>query len=82
MSQHTTAIMNDKKTSVYAGLDIAKASLQLHLQSKFFDLPNTAEGQAQLIKRLTAIPGVRSSSKSPCRTGHRSHRLWRRSSSR
>jgi transposase len=49
--------MNEQPTSVYAGLDIAKASLQLHLQSKFFDLPNTAEGQAQLIKRLAAIPG-------------------------
>ena len=58
MSQNTTAIMNDKQTSVYAGLDIAKASLQLHLQSKFFDLPNTAEGHAQLIKRLAVIPGV------------------------
>jgi len=50
--------MNDKKTSVYVGLDIAKASLQLHLQSKFFDLPNTADGHAQLIKRLAAIPGL------------------------
>ena len=43
----------------YAGLDIAKASLQLHLQSKSYDLPNTAQGHAQLIKRLAAIPGVR-----------------------
>jgi transposase len=50
--------MNDKQTSVYAGLDIAKASLQLHLQSKFFDLPNTAAGHAQMINRLAAIPGV------------------------
>ena len=50
--------MNDKQTSVHAGLDIAKASLQLHLQSKFFDLPNTADGHAQLIKRLAAIPGA------------------------
>jgi len=50
--------MNDKKTSVYAGLDIAKASLQLHLQSKSFDLANAAEGHAQLIKRLAASPSV------------------------
>ena len=50
--------MNDTNPSVYAGLDIAKASLQLQLQSKFFDLPNTPEGHAQLIKRLAAIPGV------------------------
>jgi transposase len=50
--------MNDKKTSVHAGLDIAKASLQLHLQGKSYDLPNTAEGHAQMIRRLAAIPGV------------------------
>ena len=50
--------MNDKPTSVYAGLDIAKASLQLHLQSKSYDLPNTTEGHAQLLQRLAAIPGV------------------------
>jgi transposase len=58
MSQNTSAIMNDKQTAVYAGLDIAKASLQLHLQGKFYDLPNTIDGHAQLIKRLAAVPGV------------------------
>ena len=58
MSPNTTVIMNDKKNSVYAGLDIAKNSLQLHLQSKFFDLPNTAAGHLQLIKRLAACPGI------------------------
>ena len=50
--------MNQNITSVYAGLDIAKASLQLHLQSKSCDLPNTASGHTQLIKRLAALPGV------------------------
>jgi len=50
--------MNEKKTSVYAGLDIAKASLQLHLQSQSYDLPNTTEGHAQLHKRLGTVPGV------------------------
>jgi len=50
--------MTEKPSSVHAGLDIAKASLQLHLQSKSYDLPNTTEGQAQLIKRLATIPGV------------------------
>jgi transposase len=58
MSQNTFAIMNDKRTSVYAGLDIAKASLQLHLHGKSHDLSNTTEAHAQLIKRLTPIPGV------------------------
>ena len=50
--------MSEIITPVHAGLDIAKASLQLHLQSKFFDPPNTADGHAQLIKRLAAIPGI------------------------
>jgi transposase len=50
--------MTEKPSPVHAGLDIAKASLQLHLQSKSYDLPNTTEGQAQLIKRLATIPGV------------------------
>ena len=58
MSQNTSAIMNDKQTAVYAGLDIAKASLQLHLQGKSYDLANTAGGHAQLIKRLAALPGT------------------------
>lgn len=50
--------MNDKPVPVHAGLDIAKASLQLHLQSKSFDLPNTPSGHAQMLKRLTTIPGI------------------------
>lgn len=58
MSQNTTAIMNQNRTAVYAGLDIAKASLQLHLQSKSYDLPNTTSGHTQLIQRLAALPGA------------------------
>ena len=50
--------MDDKQTSVHAGLDIAKASLQLHLQSSSFDLPNTPAGHAQMLRRLAAVPGV------------------------
>jgi transposase len=58
MSQNTTAIMNQKPTPVHAGLDIAKASLQLHLLNRSYDLSNAPSGYAQLIKRLAAIPGV------------------------
>lgn len=58
MSQNTTAVMNEKNSPVHAGIDIAKASLQLHLQSKSYDLPNTPAGHAQLIKRLETVPGV------------------------
>ena len=58
MSPNTTAIMNQTNTPVYVGLDIAKATLQLHCQSKSYDLANTASGHRQLIKRLAAILGV------------------------
>ncbi len=50
--------MTEKTSPVYAGLDIAKASLQLHLQGKSYDLPNTPAGHSQLNKRLAAVPGV------------------------
>jgi transposase len=50
--------MNPNIISVYAGLDIAKASLQLHLQGRSYELSNTAGGHAQLLKRLAAVPGA------------------------
>lgn len=50
--------MNQNLTTVYAGLDIAKASLQLDLQSKASDWSNTPTGHQQLIKRLASIPNI------------------------
>lgn len=50
--------MNEKPPTVYAGLDIAKASLQFHCQSQSADLPNTPAGHTRLLKRLAAVPGV------------------------
>lgn len=44
--------------TIHAGLDVAKATLQLHLQGRQHALPNTAAGHAQLLKRLRARPGV------------------------
>ena len=58
MSQNPTAVMHDKKSPVQAGLDIAQASLQLHLQGRFYDLPNTAEGHAQMRQRLATVPDI------------------------
>lgn len=58
MSQNTTAIMNQNTTPVYVGLDIAKATLQLHLQGRSFDLNNTGGGHSQLVKRLAATAGA------------------------
>jgi transposase len=39
---------------IYAGLDIAKANFQLHLQGKFHDLPNTPAGHRRLGQLLSA----------------------------
>jgi transposase len=47
----------EKTAAVYAGLDIAKATLQLHCQNQQYALPNTAEGHTRLLKLLGAVPG-------------------------
>jgi len=45
-------------TTIYAGLDIAKLNLQLHLAGRIYDQPNTATGHRRLLKLLAALPGV------------------------
>lgn len=45
-------------TTIYAGLDIAKLNLQLHLAGRFHDLPNTEAGHRRLLKLLAAHPGA------------------------
>jgi len=45
-------------TTIYAGLDIAKLNLQLHLAGRFHDLPNTTAGHRRLLKLLATQPGV------------------------
>jgi len=44
--------------TLFAGLDIAKASLQLHLAGQFHGLTNEAAGHRKLIKFLRAHPSV------------------------
>lgn len=44
--------MSQNNPILYAGLDIAKLSLQLHLQGRFHLLTNDASGHGQLIKLL------------------------------
>jgi transposase len=39
-------------TTIYAGLDIAKSNLQLHVVDRLHDLPNTAAGHRRLLKLL------------------------------
>lgn len=50
--------MNEKNPTVYAGLDIAKATLQLHLQNTHHVLDNNPKGHATLLKKIRAVPGV------------------------
>lgn len=50
--------LTEKTPVVHTGLDIAKATLQLHLQSRQQTLPNTTAGHRQLIKLLRAVPGA------------------------
>lgn len=45
-------------TTIYAGLDIAKRNLQLHLAGRLRDLPNSPAGHRRLLKLLAAAPGV------------------------
>jgi transposase len=51
MSQNNTPI-------VYAGLDVAKPSLELHFQGRLHSLANDPKGHARLLKLLRATPGV------------------------
>ena len=43
-------------TTIYAGLDIAKQNLQLHLADRLHDLPNSPAGHRKLLKLLQAHP--------------------------
>lgn len=44
-------------TTIYAGLDIAKLNLQLHLAGRVHDLPNTVAGHRRLLKLLASQSG-------------------------
>lgn len=51
MSQNNQPIL-------HVGLDVAKLSLQLHLQGRFHSLANDAKGHAQLLKLLRVHPNA------------------------
>ena len=50
--------MTEKTVPVYAGLDISKATLQLHLQNVQYVFDNQPKGHTALLKKLRAVPGV------------------------
>jgi transposase len=50
--------MQTVPVTVYAGVDVAKASLQLHLQGRQAEFPNQPAGLEQLCQQLQSIPHV------------------------
>ncbi len=50
--------MQTVPVTVYAGVDVAKASLQLHLQGRQAEFTNQPAGLAQLCQKLKTIPHV------------------------
>ena len=58
MSQNTIKNMQTNHNTVYAGIDVAKATLQLHLQGHQTEFGNQAAGLDQLCKKLQSVPYV------------------------
>ena len=50
--------MNVNKVTVYVGVDVAKATLQVHLRGAQIELNNTPAGLAQLHQKLHSIDGA------------------------
>src|SRR5712672_2072620 len=50
--------MESKNAVVYAGIDVAKATLQLHLQNRQSEFANSKAGLGQLLKQLQKVPEV------------------------
>src|SRR6267378_1900856 len=58
MSPNTIKTMQPVTVTVYAGVDVAKANLQLHLQGRQAEFPNQPAGLVQLCQQLQTIPHV------------------------
>jgi transposase len=58
MRSNTSNSMTKKSVAVHAGLDIAKATLQLHLQGQQHVLHNSEAGHRQMVALLQAVPGA------------------------
>jgi len=58
MSPNTITTMQTIPVTVYAGVDVAKATLQLHLQGRQAEFSNQAAGLVQLCQQLKTIPHI------------------------
>lgn len=54
----TAATTTAMSAPTYAGLDIAQATLALHLAGQHHDLPNTPQGHRRLVRLLERQPGT------------------------
>ena len=52
---NTLNTMNENKPTVYVGLDIAKATLQLHLQNTHHVLDNNPKGHTALLEKISSL---------------------------
>jgi transposase len=50
--------MTPNTAPVYIGVDVAKATLQMHLLDAQFEFANTPAGRAQLCERIRRVPGA------------------------
>src|ERR1035441_5643653 len=50
--------MQTNNAVIYAGVDVAKTTLQLHLQGQQREFSNTPTGLLQLIAQLQTVPSV------------------------
>lgn len=58
MSENTINTMQTPDAVIYAGVDVAKATLQLHLQGQQHEFANTPTGLDQLCNRLKKTPKI------------------------
>jgi len=56
MSKHPITIMKKSIATVYVGVDVAKATLQVHLQGRQFEVANTPAGHKKLSQQLHKVP--------------------------
>ena len=49
------AVLNMTITTTYVGVDVAKASLQVHLQGRQYQFENTSEGHTKFCKKLATL---------------------------
>src|ERR1039457_3281183 len=58
MSKNTIKTMQSNNAVVYAGVDVAKATLQLHLQGQQSEFTNTPKGLDQLVGQPPTVGNV------------------------